>query len=100
MKWTKTEDTNIHHTAMTIYETDGFRVWRGKYQVFDCLYSANEWHLERLSDHRILHSGKTAKECMGTLEYAIRHGMDISADILSFGLWHGVKFDKDFNIIF
>ncbi len=98
-KWKKTEDTNYRHTAVTMYETDGFRVWKGKYRVFDTIYSANEWHLERLSDHRILHSGRTAKECMGVLEYSIRHGEDIEGDILSFCLWSGIRFDENFNII-
>ena len=66
--WVKEKDTNLDHTAMTKYVTDGFVVWKGKYRVFSSIYSANEWHLQRLSDRMVVWSAKTAKECMEMLE--------------------------------
>ena len=71
MKWKQIKDNSIHHTAETMYITDGYKIWKGKYRIFSCIYSANEWHLERLSDHRILWSAKTAKECKENFEYAL-----------------------------
>ncbi len=101
VEWKKIKDTNTKHTAATKYETDGFVIWKGRYRVFSSIYSANEWHLERLSDHRMMHSCRTAKECMDVLEYEIRHGSDIhDPDRLSFGWRAGIKFDDDFKAIF
>ena len=99
VNWTKEKETRTgwEYTASTRYRTDGFLVWKGKYRVFSIIHSADEWHLERLSDHRILHSGRTAKECMGVLEWAVRNGKDTQADVIGLGLWSGVCFDDDFN---
>lgn len=71
MVWEKVRDENYDHTAVTVYVTEGYRIWKGRYRVFSAIYSANEWHLERLSDHRIIWSEKTAKACMENAEYAI-----------------------------
>ena len=68
--WEKIKDTDWHHTAETAYVTEGFRIWKGKYRVFSVIYSANEWHLERLSDHKILFGARTAKECKEALDHA------------------------------
>ena len=97
--WKRVADTNYRHTASTKYESDGFVVWKGKYRVFSCIYSANEWHLQRIADGKILHSGKTAKECKGALEYAIKAGRDVHT-IESTNIWSGVKFDEEFRPIF
>lgn len=64
MKWEKQRDENINHTAMTMYVADGYRVWKGKRRIYSAIYSADEWHLERTSDHKVLYSAKTAKACM------------------------------------
>lgn len=96
--WKKLEDKNYDHTAATKYESDDFVIWKGKYRVFSVIYSADQWHLERLSDHRIMHSCRTAKECMGVLEYEIRRGTNINdPDMISFLCPNGVKFNDDFS---
>lgn len=77
-EWIKKADENHSHTASTMYEKEGFRVWKGKYRVFSCIYSANEWHLERKSDHKIAYSAKTAKECRKVLDNAIERGVDVN----------------------
>lgn len=69
MNWTKRKDTNTNHTGGTLNECDGFRIWKGKYRVYSTIYSANEWHLERLSDRMIVYSANTAKECKENFEY-------------------------------
>lgn len=75
MEWTKrTANTSCRVTAPTVYVTEGFKVWKGKYYVFSIITSANEWHLERLSDNTIVYSAKTAKECMKECEnWHVRH---------------------------
>lgn len=59
----KDERRGWQFTASTMYERDGFRIWKGKYKVISVIYSANEWHLERLADHKMIFSAKTAKAC-------------------------------------
>lgn len=70
MKWSKSKDTRIgwQYTGATIYEADGFRIWKGKYRIVSVIYSADKWHLERMSDHKIVYSARTAKECMAAYE--------------------------------
>lgn len=80
VKWIASPDLDNRHTAMTKYETDGFVLWKGKYQVFSCLYSANKWHLERLSDRKILFSAKTAKECKATFDNSVKRGIDVHTE--------------------
>ena len=99
INWVKHEDTNWHHTASTMYSTDGFRVWKGRRLVIGCIYTADEWNLERLSDHHVLHTATTAKECKLVLEYAVKNGMDVNDPDRIGLLYHGVKFDGDLNII-
>lgn len=94
--WVKEKETNHRHTAATRYVADGFVIWKGKRRVFSSIYSANEWHLIRVSDGRELHYGKTAKECMGALEYSIRRGMDIYK-IDDTCVACGAKFRDDFG---
>lgn len=77
-EWIKKADDNYRHTASTIYEKSGFVVWKGKYRVFSSIYSADEWHLERKSDHKIAYSAKTAKECRAVLDNAIKNGVDVN----------------------
>ena len=78
-EWIKKVDEDYHHTASTMYEKEGFKVWKGKYRVFSCIYSADEWHLERKSDHKVAYSAKTAKECRTVLDNAIKNGVDVNA---------------------
>lgn len=66
--WEKTKDPNLYHSAATMYTAGDFRIWKGKYRVFSAIWSADEWHLERVSDRKILFSAKTAKECKAYLE--------------------------------
>ena len=96
VNWQATKDEYWHHTASTMYEADGFRIWKGRICVRTCIYTSDEWHLERLSDHKILHSGKTAKECKGALEYCIKHGKDIYA-MENSGLGYDIVFNEDFT---
>lgn len=72
MNWEKKRDTNYRHTAVTMYEKDGYRIWKGKRWIISIIYSANKWHLERLSDHKVIWSDKTAKACMENFDNAIR----------------------------
>lgn len=85
-EWIKKADENHSRTASTMYEKEGFRVWKGKYRVFSCIYSADEWHLERKSDHKIAYSAKTAKECRKVLDNAIERGVDVNAVEIVSGL--------------
>lgn len=93
VNWEKHKDTDWDHTASTLYVTDGYKIWKGKRRIFSIIYSADKWHLVRTKDNYEVHSGKTAKECMGCVEYAIKHGRDV-ADV---HLWEGVKFNDDFT---
>ena len=70
VKWEKKKDENYHHTAVTMYVTDGYKIWKGKYRVYSSIFSANEWHLQRTSDGMVLYSAKTAKECMENFGWA------------------------------
>ena len=97
--WKQVKDMSGRHTAETKYEADGFVIWKGRYNVFSSIYSSNEWHLVRIADNKVLHSGITAKECKGALEYAIRCGKDIHT-MDNTGTWHGVKFTEDFRPMF
>lgn len=74
MNWEKKPDTDRWHTAMTMYVADGYRIWKGKYRVRACIYTANEWHLQRVSDGRVLYSAKTAKECKEKFDWATSRG--------------------------
>lgn len=64
MDWKKEKDLDTRHTGATIYRADGYKVWKGKYRVCYSIYSSDEWHLQRESDGKVLHSAKTAKACM------------------------------------
>lgn len=103
IKWATVSDTYSHPynrcTASTKYEADGFRIWKGKIWLGSCFWSADEWHLERMSDHKILHSARTAKECKGALEYCIRQGKDIhTMDQTGIsGFTGGIVFNEDFT---
>lgn len=68
--WEKQKDPNNDHTAMTMYTTDGYKIWKGKFHVYSVIYSANEWHLQRNSDGKVLYSARTAKECMENFAWA------------------------------
>lgn len=59
-------------SASTIYCVDGYRIWKGKYCVVGCIYSADEWHLQRMSDKKIIFSARTAKECKEAFEKGLR----------------------------
>lgn len=98
IKWNAVKDGNYNHTAVTMYEADGFRIWKGRRLIIGCIYSTNEWHLIRTSDGKELHYAKTAKECMGVLEHAIKYGYDIYHDD-HIGGYYGMKFDENFNVV-
>ena len=71
------------HTAATKYTADGFEIWKGKrYIGYGCIYGANEWHLVRKSDGEYLHSGPSAKECKGALEYYLNTGRTCGSNIV------------------
>ena len=72
VEWKQIKDDDRHHTAETMYVTDGYIIWKGKYRIYSTIYSSNAWHLERLSDHRIIWSALTAKECKENFEWARR----------------------------
>ena len=72
--WEQRKDPNRNHTAETMYVTDGYKIWKGKYNVFSVIMSANEWHLQRVSDGKVLYSARTAKECKSKFEWAISRG--------------------------
>lgn len=69
--WKKVRDDNINHSATTMYVVDGYRIWKGRYRVYSAIYSSDEWHLERVSDRKILWSAKTAKECKVNFDDAL-----------------------------
>lgn len=96
IKWTALEDTDYTHTAATKYVADGFVLWKGRRRVLSCIYSADEWHLIRTADGNELHYAKTAKECMGALEYCLRKGEDIYS-IDGCHVSCGIKFNDDFS---
>lgn len=64
------ERTGWQYTAATIYKTNGYRIWKGKYRVVSCLYSADKWHIEREADHKIIWSANTAKQCKKDFDFA------------------------------
>lgn len=69
MNWTKKVEERHHpYTAPTVFETDGYRVWKGRRNIVSCIYSGDYWHLERRTDHRVVYSARTAKACMEKLE--------------------------------
>lgn len=81
--WKKIPDLDTNHTALTMYEKDGFRVWKGKRRIYSVIYSANKWHLERLSDHMVLYSAETAKRCRTTYDNAVKSGVKVkSIDVI------------------
>ena len=70
--WNKTKDEDFGHSASTVYSCEGYRIWKGKYCVFSAIYSADEWHLQRTSDRKVIYSARTAKECMEAFEQGKR----------------------------
>lgn len=69
--WEKVRDNDLNHTAMTMYIADGYRIWKGKRRINNTIYSSDEWHLERISDRKVLWNAKTAKECKENFDYAL-----------------------------
>lgn len=99
INWTAVADNSYDHTASTKYVADNFVIWKGRRCYYGALYTADEWHLDRKSDGKELHVGKTAKECKGILEYALKHGHDINKEDYFSG-YFGMKFDDDFNVVY
>lgn len=76
--WERKADTDSRHTAATMYEKDGFRVWKGKRKIYSVIYSADKWHLERITDHEVLYSAGTAKECREAYDNAVARKVDVN----------------------
>ena len=71
--WNKTKTNDFcNYSAATIYNYGDYTIWRGKYCVFSAIYSADEWHLQRTSDRKVIYSARTAKECMEAFEQGKR----------------------------
>lgn len=96
IEWTATPETGIgrKYTAATRYVADGFYIWKGRRYIDFNFYTADKWHLIRVSDGKCIHSATTAKQCKDALEYCMKKGYDINT-MEKTGLSGDCKFNED-----
>jgi len=68
--WKKIPDNDFNHDAATMYVTDGYKIWKGRTFYYGMMFPS-KWHLERVSDGKLIWDDRTAKAVMENFEYAV-----------------------------